>query len=75
MNNLIQILLVYTLLQTGEGIGAGSGPTFIGGSDSVQEVAVKVSETYKQFINYRRLIGQTTLEDEQYYQRYNAQCI
>ena len=75
MNNLIQILLVYTLLQTGEGIGAGSGPTFIGGSDSEQEAAAKVSETYKHYINYKRLIGQTTQEDEEYYQRYNAQCI
>ena len=75
MNNMIQILLLSTLLQTGEGIGAGSGPTFIGGSDSEQEAAAKVSETYKQYINYRRLIGQTTLEDEKYYQMYNAQCI
>jgi len=70
MNRLVQTLLLFTILRTGEGIGAGSGPAFIGGSDSDQKDSDIVTKTYRYYINYRRLMGLNTLEDEQYYERW-----
>ena len=69
MNRIVQSLLLSSILSTGEGIGAGSGPAFIGGSDSDEKDANMVRETYNYYITYRRLIGLNSLEEEQYYQR------
>ena len=50
--------------------GLGQGPFFVGGRDTDAE-GTKISLTiYKQFLVYKKLLRKSSLEDEQYYDRY-----
>ena len=47
-----------------------NGPFYIGGSDTDEEDNEMSLKIYKAYINYNRLMGKYTQEDEQYYMRY-----
>ena len=50
--------------------GLGHGPFFVGGRDTDAK-GTKISLTiYKQFLVYKKLLKKSSLEDEQYYDRY-----
>ena len=52
--------------------GLGQGPFFVGGRDTDKEGTRIALTIYKQFLVYKKLLGQSFLEDEQYYDRYNT---
>ena len=49
--------------------GLGQGPFFVGGRDTDAEGTKIALRIYKQFLVYKKLLGQSFLEDEQYYDR------
>ena len=49
--------------------GLGQGPFYVGGRDTDAE-GTKISlNIYQQFLIYKKFLGQSFLEDEQYYDR------
>ena len=51
--------------------GLGQGPFFVGGRDTDAEGTRIALRIYQQFLVYKKFLGQSVLEDEQYYDRYN----
>ena len=49
--------------------GLGQGPFFVGGRDTDAEGTRIALTIYKQFLVYKKFLGQSFLEDEQYYDR------
>ena len=49
--------------------GLGQGPFFVGGRDTDAEGTKIALTIYKQFLVYKKFLGKSFLEDEQYYDR------
>ena len=49
--------------------GLGQGPFYVGGRDTDQEGTQIALTIYQQFLVYKKLLGKSFLEDEQYYDR------
>ena len=72
MKKPLNILAVMCLLTVGSYcLGIGSGPEFLGGAGSGDARNKITFQIYNQLINYRRIIGENTLRDEEHYARYD----
>ena len=49
--------------------GIGQGPFYVGGRDTDAEGTKIALTIYNQFLIYKKFLGQSFLEDEQYYER------
>ena len=49
--------------------GLGQGPFFVGGRDTDHEGTQIALTIYQQFLVYKKFMGKSFLEDEQYYDR------
>ena len=66
------LLLSAVLVSANQGkkpFGLGQGPFYVGGHDMDQKETQKAMTIYQQFLVYKKLLGKSFLEDEQYYDR------
>ena len=66
------LLLSAVLVSANQGkkpFGLGHGPFYVGGHDTDQKETQKAMTIYQQFLVYKKLLGKSFLEDEQYYDR------
>merc|ERR1719435_260195 len=63
--------------ETDKLFGVGHGPVFLGGSEAGQQRTYLALEAYDQLINYKRRIGEYSLDEQKYYNRWTARdsCI
>ena len=49
--------------------GVGHGPAFLGGSEAGQDRTNLTFDLYNQFINYKGIIGELSMDEKEYYAR------